>query len=464
MDHRPPAFCRFPPLAAAVLALAFAGRAAAQVPPRAEVVQRVDSMVRAAMATERIPGVSVALVRGTDTLVARGWGLADLENQVPATERTVYRIGSVTKQFTALAILQLAEAGRLSLDDSIQQYVPDLRTPGGRVTLRHLLNHTSGIPSYTSLGTAWQEKMRLDLTPAELLALVQAPPPDFAPGERFLYDNTGYYLLGLVIERASGEPYARYLQEHVFTPLGLSDTRYCGTREIIPRRAQGYRSDSTGIVNADYISMAMPYAAGALCSTILDLLAWQRALSTDRLLPPGGYASMSTSGRLNSGAATGYGFGLSAGTIDGHRHIGHSGGINGFGAMLDAWPDDSLVVVVLANSEGANTQRLARNIARAALGLAVPVVRDLPLTAADRARYEGTYQLPGLALRVFSLGDTLMVQAEGQGAFRLLAQGGNVFVPSFDGELRLEFEMADGRARAFTLHQGGAVRRAARTN
>jgi CubicO group peptidase (beta-lactamase class C family) len=434
----------------------------AQQPDRAALAAKVDTIARAALAAERIPGLSIAVLRGADTVVLRGWGYADLENRVPATPQTVYRIGSLTKQFTALAILQLAEQGRLSLDDTLQRFVPSFPTPGRRITIRQLLTHTSGVPSYTSIGRAWQEKMRLDLPHDSLLALVRDRVPDFAPGERFLYDNTGYYLLGMVIEAAAGQPYPQYLAQHLFAPLGLGATTYCDTRRVIADRAQGYQVDSTGVVNADFISMTQPFAAGSLCSSVRDLLTWQRALAADRLLRPGGYAAMSTPGRLSNGTATGYGFGLGTNALDGHRHIGHSGGINGFSAMLSAYPDDSLIVVVLANSEDANPGRIAQRIARAAFGIAEAVVRDLAVSAAERARFAGTYRLSdALDIRVFAQGESVMAQATGQGAWRLLSQGGGVFLASFDTAVRVVFEMAGDRAAALTLYQG-APRRAPR--
>lgn len=437
----------------------------AQRPDRAALAARVDTIAQAAMAAEHIPGLSIAVLRGADTVVLRGWGYANVELRAPATPWTVFRIGSVTKQFTALAIMQLAEQGRLSLDDSLQRFVPTFPTPGRRITIRHLLNHTSGIPSYTSIGRAWSDKMRLDLSHDSLLALVKDRTPDFLPGERFLYDNTGYYLLGMVIEAASGQTYAQYLAQHLFTPLGLGGTSYCESRPIIEGRATGYQVDSSGaVVHADFLSMTQPYAAGSLCSTAADLVTWQRALAGDRLVRSGGYATMSTSGRLNNGTATGYGFGLGASAPNGHRQIGHSGGINGFSSMLSAYPDDSLIVVVLANSEDANTGRIAQRIARAAFGLTEPVVRDLPVSAAEATRFAGNYRLnDALDLRVFARGDSLMMQATGQGASRLLSQGGGVFRASFDPEVRVEFEMTGDRAPALTLFQG-APRRAPRIN
>ena len=446
----------------ALLLLGAPAAAGAQGPPRESLAVRIDAIARAAMDEEHIPGLSIAVVRGPDTIVARGWGWADLELRVPASAETVYRIGSLTKQFTALAILQLAEQGRLSLDDTLQRFVPSFRTPGRHITIRHLLTHTSGIPNYTAIGQEWTRRMRLDLPPDSLLALVRRRPPDFAPGARFHYSNTNYFLLGLVIERVSGEPYARYIQEHIAAPLGLARTTYCDTRRILPGRAEGYTQDTSGTVHADFISMDLPYAAGALCSTVLDLITWQRALWSDRLLQPGGYNTMSTPGQLTNGNRTVYGFGLGIGSLEGHRVVQHSGGINGFASALVTLPDDTLIIAVLTNSEDANATRVAQRIARAALGLPEPVVRDLPLTAAERAAYEGTYQLRDLQLRVFARGDSLLAQGAGQASFGLLAQGEHTFVATFDPETRVVFEMDGGHARALSWTQGGVTTRAAR--
>lgn len=435
-----------------------------QSPARTELAARVDTLARAAMEAEHIPGLSIAVVRGRDTVVARGWGFADLENRVPATERTVYRIGSVTKQFTAVAILQLVMQGRLSLGDTVQRFVPQFPTPGRTITIRHLLTHTSGIPNYTAIGAPFRTRLRLDLPQDSVLALVRDRPADFPPGQRFSYSNTGYHLLGMIIERVTGEPYAQYIARHFAAPVGLRSTSYCDNRPIISGRAQGYATDSSGVVNAEYISMHIPFSAGALCSTVLDLIAWQQALWSDRLLQAGGYASMTTPPVLASGSRSPYGFGLGVGTLGTHRQVAHSGGINGFSSALNTYPDDSVTVIVLANSEDANASRLAQRIARATFGIAEPVVRDLPLSAAERARYEGTYQLRTLQLRVYSRGDSLLAQATGQGSFRLLAQGDHAFVASFDPDTRAVFEMEGGRARALAWTQGGGTQRAPRVD
>lgn len=424
---------------------------------------RVDSMAMAALARWPAVGLSIAVVRGNDTIAMKGYGRADFENDVPATAQTVYRIGSITKQFTAVAVLQLLEQGKLSLDDTIQRFLPDYHAQGRRVTIRQLLTHTSGIKSYTSLGPEWTRTMRLDVSHDSLVALFQDKPFDFEPGTKFLYDNSGFYLLGMIIERASGQPYAAYLAQHEFAPLGLSATLYCDDRPLLAHRAAGYERDSGKFVNASPLSMTQPYSAGALCSTVGDLVAWQRSLVTHRLISAASTAMMSTPATLSDGSRTGYGFGLAIGNLGDHRKIGHGGGINGFLTELDYYPDDSLTVVVLANSESAEPGRLAEDIARAVLGVAPPVVKDVPLSAAAIARVAGTYALGPLRVRVFETSGKLQAQATGQGAFGLRWQGDSSFVAAFDDNVRLVFQPADApRATSFILYQGGIAQTATR--
>jgi D-alanyl-D-alanine carboxypeptidase len=423
---------------------------------------RLDSTAAAALAAWPGVGLSVAVVRGRDTLLLKGYGRADLENDVPATPATVYRIGSITKQFTAAAIMQLVEQGKIALDDTIQRFLPEYHAQGHHVTVRELLTHTSGIKSYTSLGPAWTRTITLDLSHDSLVALFQDVPFDFEPGTRFLYDNSGFYLLGMIIERVSGEPYADYLAHHLFEPLGLRATRYCDARPLIPHRARGYERDSAGFVNASPLSMTQPFSAGALCSTVGDLVAWTRALDAGRPVTAASYAAMTTPATLADGSHTAYGFGLAIGELGGHRKVAHGGGINGFLTELDDYPADSLTIVVLTNSESTRPGRLADDLARLVLAVPAPVVKDLPIASGDAARVVGTYAMGPLQIRVFQSGATLMAQATGQPAFRLRAQGGGTFVASFDDQVTLEFRPAGARATAFVLTQGGVAQTATR--
>ena len=449
--------------AAAILLLAPIRDGATQRPASPALRRTVDSLVSKALAEGPIAGISVAVVRGRDTVVMKGYGFADIENDVPAAARTVYRIGSITKQFTAADVLKLIEQGHLSLDDSIGRHLPNLPGAWRGVKIRYLLNHTSGIPSYTSAGPRWATKMRLDMPHDSLIGIVANDPMDFPVGSQWRYNNSGYYLLGMLIERITGKPYGDGLRERQFVPLGMSSTMYCDTRPIIKHRAHGYvvGPDRT-LMNAPPLSMGQPFSAGALCSTVGDLVTWQRALASGRVIRPASYRAMITP--EGSAIASRYGYGIGRDTIAGHQRIQHNGGINGFNAALQYFPDDSLSVVVLGNTNGPLVDRVTENIARAALGL--PLIsppaapRDLPTTAEQRARYAGTYRLAlptgqSLDLRIFERDGRLMSQATGQAEIALLFQGNDVFVASFDPTRLALLTFAPGTpAPRLTLLQG----------
>ena len=230
----------------AVASGTFEGSLAAKTEPLwgGALVSRIDSLAEATLAGGSVAALSIGVQRGGDVLLTRGYGLADIENDVPATAETVYRIGSITKQFTAAAVMQLVQAGEIGLGDLITDHLPDYPMQGHEVTIRHLLTHTSGIKSYTSM-ESWRPKMRLDLTDEELVAIFGPEPFDFAPGERYLYNNSGYYLLGVIIGEASGEPYQEYLNAHLFGTLDLAGSFYCDERPIFPRDG-GLWSQATG--------------------------------------------------------------------------------------------------------------------------------------------------------------------------------------------------------------------------
>jgi CubicO group peptidase (beta-lactamase class C family) len=366
----------------AVLSAAFSalliGPAVAQ-DGRAALLARVDSVVLAELARTRTPGMSVAIQRGNDIILARGYGLANVELSVPASAETVYRIGSITKQFTAAAILQLVDAGRLRLDDELTKFLPDYPVQGKKITIHHLLTHTSGIKSYTSLGPKfWNEAARLELPDSQLVALFQNEPFDFAPGEKWAYNNSGYYLLGMIIEKASGMPYRQYLKEKLLGPLGLRSTSYCDNRPIMPHRASGYEVRNGALENDDPIGMSTPGAAGAMCSTVLDLLAWRQALFNHQVVSAASLQRMITPARLNNDSVTSYAYGLGIGKLESHRSISHGGGINGFITHLGYLPDDSLTVVVLGNLGRAPSGRVAEAISRLLLGLDLKGMRPPP--------------------------------------------------------------------------------------
>ncbi len=371
MSPRSPAGPVFASVFAFVIALAPSAPAGGQTVDRALVAPAVDSIVAAALKDGRAAGMSVAVVRGPDTLVLRGYGKADLELDVPTPPGAVYQIGSVTKQFTAAAILQLMEQGKLSLDDDVAKYVPAFARAARQVTLRQLLSHTSGVYSYTDLPFA----TRFGEVPPppsfdSLAAILAGLPPDFPPGTQMVYDNSGFYLLGMVVEKVSGEPYAQYLTRHIFQPAGMVHSSYCDMSAITRNRARGYGlTGQGGLRNWQYAEMRWPFAAGGLCSTAGDLVAWQRALHGGRILDPAGYKALLTTGTLADGTPLRYANGLGFDSAFGHRRIWHSGGIPGFRSELEYFPDDAVTIAVLVNTMGpVSPQAVARSIGEVLFG------------------------------------------------------------------------------------------------
>lgn len=346
----------------------------ATAPSRAVLAARVDSLAAAFISEPQAPGVSIAVIRaGRDTLIFKGYGRSDVENDVPATPATVYRIGSITKQFTSAAVMRLVDHDAVHLDDSIAAYLTQLPPAWRRVTVRQLLNHTSGIPSYTEIGESWVRRWGEDMPPDTIVALTAHKPMDFAPGSNWKYNNSGYVLLGMLLEKVTGHPYSAYIDSTLFRPLGLASTSYCYAAAIIPHRSQGYARDGHTYTNAPYLNMSQPFSAGALCSTVGDLARWDRALATGQVVSAASYRLMTTP----EGAAANhhYGFGLQRDTLGGRIVIQHGGAINGFIAANAYFPDDSLSVTVLANAAPSDPAALLHNIARATLGL--PLMQPL---------------------------------------------------------------------------------------
>jgi CubicO group peptidase (beta-lactamase class C family) len=435
--------------------------ARAQSASRATLAMQIDSLATAALRNGPVAGLSIAVVKGRDTIVMKGYGLADVENDIPATAETVYRIGSITKQFTSAAVMQLVEQGKVSLDDDITKYFPGFSTHGQRILVRHLMNHTSGIPSYTDI-PSFGRVVTLDLPHDSLLAMVQRDSLMFSPGSGFYYNNTGYYMLGMLIEKVTGRPYGEYLDQQLFQPLGMRATRYCATGPIIKHRAQGYGAEHGSLVNATYIDMNLPFAAGSLCSTVGDMVKWESALFGGKVVSKGSLAQMTTPARLTSSRPMSYGFGLAPDTVRGHRVVGHGGGINGFISHEEYYPDDSLTVVVLANTAPAPSQGIARNAARLVLGLPLvtrPMVpAEIALDSAKRARYVGKYalQMPDASrvpASVVEENGHLVLDARGQRG-ELMAVGPDVFVLRGQPGARILFTMANGRATEFLIDAG----------
>lgn len=328
---------------------------------------RIDAIVEAGRSAQRIPGVTLLVEHRGRRIVGRGYGLADVENEVPAGLDTAYQIASLTKQFTAAAILQLIEKGRLRLDDDVTRLVPGLRLRGGKVAVHHLLSHTHGIPEYN------RDETRAEWPAAtsheRIVALITDRNLEFQPGEKFSYRNSGYYLLGMIVERVSGMSYGDYLRMQMFEPLGMRHTSQCTSREILPQRAHGYTLEGRELHNPAFLDMSWTFAVGSLCSTASDLLLWQRALHSGRVVSAESDARMITPVTLNDGTVTDYGYGLGRSVHEGHPLIRHGGNTVGFSSYLTRYPDDDLTIVLLTNSDKVETWALDDDIARVVLGL-----------------------------------------------------------------------------------------------
>lgn len=413
----------------------------------------VDSLAVALLDGGPAAGMSVAVVHGPDTLVWEGYGEADLELDVPATPETVYRIASVTKQFTAAAVLRQVEAGRIALDDTVHAYLPELPFAGSGITIRHLLSHTAGIPRYAEVD-GLIEAIHRDPGHEAFLASMASASLDFPPGTDWRYTNSAYYVLGMVLEEVTGEPYDRHVAEQLAAPLGLRDTRYCWTTPLIEDRAEGYAVEDGELVNEDPLEMALPYAAGALCSTVGDLVAWTRALFSGEVVGREGLERMTTPLTLPDTVETGYGFGVRVDSLEGQRVFFHSGGINGFASHLSHYPETDLTIAVLINTRGAGASGVQERIARRAMGLPQPGMLARGLSEVEARRYTGKFMMTGLQLPieiVLEEGE-LVARPAGQAPFRLVYRGEHEFRAEANPEIRLVFEMRRGRAASFTLH------------
>ena len=425
-----------------------------------------DRLLAAAYPAEK-PGAAALVVKDGQVVLRKGYGMANLELGVPAAPEDVFEIGSVTKQFTAAAILLLQERGLLRVEDEITKHLPDYPTHGERITIENLLSHTSGIPSYTSL-PEWFPRVREDMSPAALIALFKDKPLDFKPGTRWSYSNSGYIVLGALIEKVSGKSYERFLTEEIFQKLGLSHTRYNHPEEVVPHRAAGYGRDAGGLRNARYLSMTQPYAAGALLSTVDDLAKWDAALKTDALLSPASRERMFTPVKLSSGETTGYGYGWVIGSLAGKRVIEHGGGIFGFVCDEARVPEMGLFVAVLSNNEAAQRgpDDLVVHILAKALGEALEDRKSVQLDPRTLDDYVGVYRFdPEITRTVTRDGAKLLIQRNGGEKRTILAAGRDDFFYEESPD-RLRFQRdAQGKVTGLVLTpQAGAPTTGTRTD
>jgi CubicO group peptidase (beta-lactamase class C family) len=414
-------------------------------------LSRMEQIIQSSVTGKRFMG-SVLVAQNEQVLLDKGYGYANLEWQIPDSPQAKFRLGSITKQFTAACILLLEERGKLKTDDPVKKYMPDAPAAWDKITIYNLLTHTSGIPSFTGFPD-YRPTEAQPTTPEKLVARFRDKPLDFQPGEKWSYSNSGYVLLGYLVEKISGQSYKDFVQENIFKPLGMNDSGYDSNSAIILHRAYGYAPGPDGPVNAGYIDMSIPFSAGALYSTTHDLLRWEQGLFGGKLLSAASLKKMTTPFKQD------YACGLGVRTVRGHTEIDHGGGIEGFNTELAYYPDDKLTIVVLANLNGDAPESIANQLAAVMHGekVVLPSERKaITVPAGILEKYVGTYEIaPTFSITITLEGGQLMAQATNQPKFPLFAESETMFfLKVVDAQVEF-FKDDKGNVTHLVLHQGG---------
>jgi D-alanyl-D-alanine carboxypeptidase len=407
-----------------------------------DIAATIEEMEITVFSDDTAPGAAVLLATQGQILSKRGIGRANLEHQVPLEPDMPFRLASLTKPFTATAILMLVESGQLALTDPLDQLSPEFPMGSDDITLEHLLTHTSGIAEYTEL-SEWLAMQRQDVRVHQLIDLFKDVPRTFAPGERWSYCNSGYILLGAILEQITGISYADFLGEHIFTPLGMRSTFLeTPNRPITPHLVNGYTRTPSGYLPAEYFSPTHFYAAGGLISTLEDIARWFAALSTGDLLCPETLRRMWTPYRLADGRSTRYGYGWFLSECQGQPVVEHHGSLPGCANYLLALPEDDILVIVLSNEDGGlnRVERLTLEIAAVTLGKPYPSPTSIPLSSAELNRFEGTYlSQDGMHLTVTRRAGQLILQTSSGDRFSLAPRSPREFFFPEIPESRLMF-------------------------
>ncbi len=417
---------------------------------------KFDEYLTALTKQNRFTG-SVLVARDGKILFSKGYGMANMEFDIPNTPNTKFRLGSITKQFTATSILLLQERGKLSVKDPICKYIENCPKTWEPVTIHHLLTHTSGIPSYTDVKSPEEFRvMSLQrVTPAGFVDSFKSKPLEFAVGEKMKYDNSGYFILGHIVEKISGQSYEAFVQENIFKPLKLENTGYDTHEKILKLRATGYSEAGGKTVNSEYLDMSVPYAAGSLYSTVGDLFAWDEALFSDKLLSEKSRIAMMTPDKNN------YAYGLIINKLNNRTQVLHGGGINGFSTVLMRLPEEKITIAVLRNADfgASNPGKISQDLAAILLGDKYEIPSAKTVAKVDPKIYDayvGQYQLaPNFLMTVSREGDRLMVQPTGQSKSEIFPESETTFFPK-EIEASLTFVKDEkGNVTQLILHQNG---------
>lgn len=442
-------------LAVAAVALAAANPALA-LPPN--FAAEADALLGKSFPADG-PGVSVVVTEGGKVVYAKGRGLADVEGKRAITPDTSFRYASITKQFTAAAIMKLVDQGKISLDDPLTKYVPDYPGPGGKATVRQLLDHTSGIVPYTQV-SAWAIKAQAGAvaTTQSLIDEAKLLPLQFQPGEKHEYNNSGYVMLGAILEKVTGKSWDEAIQALVTGPLGLTSIMAGVHEPHAKAMATGYTDDGGKIVKAPAIHMSNPHAAGALIGTAMDLARWGNAFHTGKVVSPASYAQMTTAQKLNNGESFPYGLGLAPGDVRGLKSVGHNGNIFGFASGSIYVAEPKIFVAVLVNSDSAiDASALATRLAAQAIGDPFPVFTAQPVDVKAVAPLLGTYALPVGSRTFFEREGKLYTRRGGGGERVVIPAGDNRFFYESDDLTWFAVRTgADGKT-VMEMHHSGAT-------
>jgi CubicO group peptidase (beta-lactamase class C family) len=417
--------------------------------------ERLDTVAKSYTTGNAFMG-AVLVVEGDRTLLDKGYGMADLEWNIPDAPDVKFRLGSLTKQFTAALVLLLQQDGKLQIQDPLNKYLPEAPPSWDKITLADLLGHTSGIPNFTG-DKAFRAWSLSPHTPTEEIAFFRDKPLDFDPGSKFAYSNSNFEVLGAVIEKVSGRRYGDLLRERIFDPLGMKDSGLDTDDLVLPKRASGYSPSKNGLANARSESMTVPWAAGSIYSTTGDLLRWEHGLFGGKILNEASLKAMTTAGKGD------YGFGVFVKQQDGLKVVEHGGAIEGFNTYLSYIPERQIAVVVLSNVNGPAPDAMAPQLLDVVLGKPVTLANErkaVPIAASELQRFTGVYDLaPTFSLTIAVSGDSLTAQGTGQRALPITYEGAVDGHPRFfSTAVNAEIEFvpdASGAITSLILHQGG---------
>jgi CubicO group peptidase (beta-lactamase class C family) len=423
-----------------------------------DLAPKADEIVNAYVKQNKFSG-AVLIAKGGKIVLSKGYGMANYELDVPNTPQTKFRLGSITKQFTSMAIAQLVERGLINIEDPITKYLPNYpKETGDKITVYHLLTHTSGIPSFTNFPDYQQIKFN-KFSGEKLIAWLKDKPLEFAPGEKFKYNNSGYFLLGYIVEMVSGKSYEQYLKENIFDVVGMKNTGFDHNNIVLKNRAAGYTVRGKELENSDYIDMTVPGGAGSLYSTVEDLYMWDRALYTEKLV------KKTTLDKIYTPFKANYAWGWVVDEQFKHKRISHNGGIDGFNTTLQRFVNDDTFVVALSNKVPAALDPMAQKIVALLFGekyelpqeeVSASARKEIKLDPKVLEAYVGEYELaPNFIMTVTQEGDRLMVQPTGQGKSEIFAESETKFFSKIV-DAQIVFNKNDkGLVEKMTLYQGG---------